>query len=440
MYSEKNDDKDVAMAILGKLYKILHIKPECSSIFDRGFIWYDNFCTQRVWASDPSEFGDALETKVHVETDFLKIPMKAPDLMHTLAFGMRCASLSGPVFYPLAVSIKLRSSVSVDLENQYWTLPLLCLSAWNQYREAALFGEEIVKHNHHEIVSQDYDLTVCNEFVENTFDHFSRLPINSQDDLLTNLPPSFFTEMVKRLKELKIFSWTDGRTLGAYLPFCGGKALLAVSAKEKHALYGEGLLILLSLPPGAISDKPLDGGLILKMNLRDAGSRESGHFLGSWCLGPGEGRRSFTPAFVTFIPAAWCNPILAENLILSAMDRCVWAQNLVLEGISKLEGFNLDCPVAHNIEPHKPFKWPREKSRVPYELVASPKGEKLLDIFDECVEHIIEDICETSCPVDALRTFNMGASTRTCDPHDYARNCGIAELREVYLLRGKEVR
>jgi hypothetical protein len=228
--------------------------------------------------------------------------------------------------------------------------------------------------------------------------------------------------------------------LGANLPFGSGKALLAVSANEKHSLYGEGLLILLSLPPRAISDRPLDGELILRLNLRDAGSQELDHFLGSWCMGPGAGRRGFTPTFITFIPAAWCNPILAENVIMSAMRRCVWAQYIIRDGLSRLVGFNTDYPVAHDIEPHKPLKWPPETTRVPYEFVTPQEGDKLLDQIHDCVFHMVEDICSTSCPIGALRIYNGGVGKNTCDPRDYARNCGLAELREVYLLRGKEVR
>jgi hypothetical protein len=439
MYSEESDDKDVAMAILGKLYKILHLKAECSSIFDRGFIWYDNFVTQRVWASDPVELEDRLITKVSIETDFLKIPMKAPDVINSLAHLMRGASLCGPVVYPLALSIKLRSSVSVDSENQHWTLPLLCLTAWLQYREVAAFGEEITQMHRAEQVRRDYDLTVCNESVPNTFDHLSHLAINSRDDLLNNLPTSFFAEMAGKLERLNLLCCADGRKLGAQLPFGSGKALLAVSAEEKHPLYGEGLLILLSLPPDAISDRPLDGELVLTMNLKDAGSRELNHFLGSWCMGPGGGRRGFTPTFITFIPAAWCNPILAENLILSAMDRCVWAQNLIRDGISRL-GFNTDYPVGHDVEPHKPVNWPPADPPVPYEFVTPQEGDKLLDQIAGSVFHIIEDVCSTSCPINALRTYDSTTNSVTCDPHDYARNCGLAGLRELYLLRGKEVR
>jgi hypothetical protein len=438
MNIEESETKDPAMAVLGKFHKILHIKPECSCIFDRGFIWFDNFITQRVWASDPVELEDRLMTKIHIETDFLKIPFKAPDVIDSLAHAMRCASLCGTVVYPLALSIKLRSSVSVDLQNHHWTLPLLCLTAWLQYREVAAFGDEITKMHKAEHVRRDYDLAVRDECVPNTFDHFSSLPINSRDDLLTNLPTSFFAKMAAKLEKLGLLSCADGRKLGANLPFGSGKALLAVSANERHSLYGEGLLILLSLPPGAISDKPLDGELILRMNLRDAGSQELNHFLGSWCLGPGAGRRGFTPTFLTFIPAAWCNPIVAENLIMSAMDRCVWAQNLIRDGIGRL-GFNTDYPVAHDIEPHKPLKWPPETTRVPYEFVVPQEGDKLLDQIAGSVFNIIEDVCSNFCPTDALRTYHSSTNSVTCDPRDYARNCGIAELRELYLLRGKEV-
>jgi hypothetical protein len=37
-------------------------------------------------------------------------------------------------------------------------------------------------------------------------------------------------------------------------------------------------------------------------------------------------------------------------------------------------------------------------------------------------------------------TWQAHQLLHACDPRDYARNCGLAELREVYLLRGKKVR
>jgi hypothetical protein len=439
MNIEESETKDPAMAVLGKLYKVFHIKPKCSSIFDRGFIWWDNLCKQRVWASDPVEFEDRLLTKIHVETDFLKIPMEAPDVITSLAHLMRGASLSGPVAYPLALSIKLRSSVSVDLENQHWTLPLLCLTAWQQYREVVAFGDEITQMYGPEKVWRDYDQTACNECGPNTFDHFSNLPMNSRDDLLTNLPTPFFAKMARKLEKLNLLACANGRKLGAYLPFGSGQALLAVSANERHSLYGEGLLILLTLPPGAISDQPLDGELIFRLNHRDAEAPQLDHFLGSWCLGPGGGWGRFSPTFLTFLPAAWCNPILAENLIMSMLTRSVWAQYVIRDGLSRLT-FIHDYPVAHGIELHKPVKRPPMEPPVPYELLVPEERYELLDQIGGCVFHMIEDICSTSCPIEALRIYDGGVGKNTCDPRDYARNCGLAELRELYLLRGKEVR
>jgi len=95
---------------------------------------------------------------------------------------------------------------------------------------------------------------------------------------------------------------------------------------------------------------------------------------------------------------------------MSAMRRCVWAQYVIRDGLSRLVGFNADYPVAHDIEPHKPLKWPPQTTRVPYEFVVPQEGDKLLDQIAGSVFNIVEDICSTSCPIEALRTYDSSTT------------------------------
>jgi hypothetical protein len=61
------------------------------------------------------------------------------------------------------------------------------------------------------------------------------------------------------------------------------------------------------------------------MNLGEQKDWLSGHFLGSWCLGPA-GKNNVTPVFVSFIPAVACVPTVIINMIYSMIGHNTWAE------------------------------------------------------------------------------------------------------------------
>ena len=84
--------------------------------------------------------------------------------------------------------------------------------------------------------------------------------------------------------------------------------------------------MILSLPPEDLWEiEDINGPLIIDMNSRDQKDWPTGHFMGSWCLGP-VGTNSLTPVFVSFIPKIVCNPTVLANMVLSMVGHNTWAE------------------------------------------------------------------------------------------------------------------
>ena len=62
----------------------------------------------------------------------------------------------------------------------------------------------------------------------------------------------------------------------------------------------------------------IDGPFVMNLNLMEQNSFPSGHFLGSWCLGP-VGENVQTAVYVTFIPAIVCTPGILFNMCISTL-------------------------------------------------------------------------------------------------------------------------
>ena len=106
--------------------------------------------------------------------------------------------------------------------------------------------------------------------------------------------------------------------LAAYSPFAGDTALLQIDIEQEHPELGKGLLIRLFLPPEKIL--PVDGPFVMDLNSMEQNSfPSSGHFLGSWCLGP-VSENLHTAVYVTFIPAIACSPGILFNMCISTLS------------------------------------------------------------------------------------------------------------------------
>ena len=63
----------------------------------------------------------------------------------------------------------------------------------------------------------------------------------------------------------------------------------------------------------------------MDMNANEQKQWLTGHFMGSWCLGP-VGKGIDTLVFVCFIPAVACTPNVFANMVFSMQGHNTWAE------------------------------------------------------------------------------------------------------------------
>lgn len=324
-----------------KLYKVLNINEEWSLADDRGFTWWGgHHFAQRIWAGQPIDDDGFLVTKVTAETDFLKYPTRSIEIEAILANEMVRASLSGLVVDQKDARIRLRCSVYVHEENHEWLGRIFSLAVLMQVFEAESRAEILAM-----ILGLQLDRSchpdsgVRNE-VDEMLNFVPQIVIPEGNKPFDSIGDFEFRRTADILNSQNLVSTASETGLAAYSPFANDTALLQADTDQEHPELGKGLLIRLSLPPEKVNSR-IDGRLIMDMNSKEQNSQPSGHFLGSWCLGP-IGKNVQTPVYVTFIPAVACSPGILSNMCVSTLCHGKWAEEYL--GLSKNEiDFNLNA-------------------------------------------------------------------------------------------------
>ena len=128
------------------------------------------------------------------------------------------------------------------------------------------------------------------------------------------------------LNNQKIFTSTGENSLAAYVTFGRDVSLLQIDMNQPHPRLRTGILYRLSLPPEDIWPvASIDGALTMDMNINEQQDWLTGHFLGSWCLGPA-GKNTVTPTFVSFIPAVVCSPNILVNMTFATLMHNTFAE------------------------------------------------------------------------------------------------------------------
>jgi hypothetical protein len=219
---------------------------------------------------------------------------------------------------------KYRCSAFIHGQNQHWLAPLFTLAVTMQAVEAIsmclvfqdTFGL-LADHSHHPNNGPrqfpDDMLAVTGCFIE---------PQSQEAIKNTGLDDFFSAAQVIGLEMDPI---VDEAGLSVNIPFGNDSALL-LACKQKHPFLGEGLLITHILPAEQVEAVcEINGSLIMDMNVAEQSAMHTGHFLGSWCLGPPALERK-TPVFVSFVPAVALNRSVLVNMLLSTLWHNTWAE------------------------------------------------------------------------------------------------------------------
>jgi hypothetical protein len=310
---------DYGIQLVRKIFKEMNIDDEWSIETDRGFTWWGHQYAQRIWAEQPIEDNGFHVTKVNAETEFLKYPTRSTETEALLATEMMKASLSGMIIDSEADKITLRCSSYVHEENHSWLGKIFSLAAIMQVIEAENKGDDLASvlelqtdKSKHPVSGVRNDMDEMLSVVDQAVIPLGREPFHSIGEFE-------FRRTADMLNCPNLLTTADETGLSAYLPFGDDTALLRVEIDQEHPELGNGLLIRLFLPPEKILPvTDIDGPLVMDLNSIEQKLFPSGHFLGSWCLGP-VGKKVQTAVYVTFIPAIVSNPGILFNMCLSTL-------------------------------------------------------------------------------------------------------------------------
>jgi hypothetical protein len=260
-----------------------------------------------------------------VETEFLKYPKRSEKTNYQLAMMLKLSNMSGLIFDLQSERLKWRCNAFVHEENKNWLMDLLCLAAVFQLKDAeamALVSEQLgLEHDH-----SCHPESGPREQVDDNLKLLERVIIPEGQKPITSVGESEFEYLSNILNHQKIHTTVEGTSLAAYVPFGRKVSLLQVDMNQPHPRLGNGILYRLSLPPEDIWPvASIDGALAMDMNINEQQESLTGHFLGSWCLGPAD-KNTLTATFVSFIPAVVCSPNVLVNMVFSTLNHNTWAE------------------------------------------------------------------------------------------------------------------
>jgi len=307
---------DHGIQLVRKIFKDMNIDREWSIKTERGFTWWGHQFAQRIWAEQPIADNGFLVTKVNAETEILKYPARSTETETILALEMMKASLSGLIIDPEADKITLRCSAFIHEDNNNWLGRIFSLASIIQATEVEDKGDDLAMFLELQSDKSIHPHSGIRNDVDGMLNVVDQVIIPEGEKPFHTIGEFEFRRTADILNSQNLISTASETGLSAYLPFGDDSAMLLVDTEHEHPELGKGLLIRLFLPPEKIL--PVDGPFVMDLNSMEQNAFPSGHFLGSWCLGP-VGENVQTAVYVTFIPAIVCSPGILFNICLSTL-------------------------------------------------------------------------------------------------------------------------
>ena len=307
---------DHGIQLVRKIFKDMNIDREWSIKTERGFTWWGHQFAQRIWAEQPIADNGFLVTKVNAETEILKYPARSTETETILAIEMMQASLSGMIIDQETDKITLRCSAFIHEDNNNWLGRIFSLASIIQATEVEDKGDDLAMFLELQSDKSIHPHSGTRTVVDDMLNVVDQVVIPEGEKPFHTIGEFEFRRTADILNSQNLISTASETGLSAYLPFGDDSAMLLVDTEHEHPELGKGLLIRLFLPPEKIL--PVDGPFVMDLNSMEQNAFPSGHFLGSWCLGP-VGENVQTAVYVTFIPAIACSPGILYNMSISTL-------------------------------------------------------------------------------------------------------------------------
>jgi hypothetical protein len=311
---------DHGIQLVRKIFKDMKIDKEWSVETDRGFKWWCHQYAQKIWADPPIQDNGFLVSKVNAETEILKYPKRSSETETILAIEMMKASLSGLIVDEGSDRITLRCSAYIHEDNNNWLGRIFSLAAIIQATEVEDKGDVLAMVLELQPDKSIHPHSGFRNDVDDMLNVVDQVVIPEGEKPFHTIGEFEFRRAADILNSQNLISKASETGLATYSPFGDDIALLQVGTEQEHPELGNGLLIRLFLPPDQILPiTDIDGSFVMDLNSMEQNAFPSGHFLGSWCLGP-VGESAHTAVYVTFIPAIVCSPGILYNMCVSTLS------------------------------------------------------------------------------------------------------------------------
>lgn len=315
--------EDIGAAVLGDIYRLMHIDDEWAVTQTRSISWWPFLFRQRIWAEPALTRSGLGIVCLAAESDLL---IEVPDndltskAVATLNSG---AAMNGLIWRPDEKRITLRCSTTIHPEIRGWMTNLFASAVAMQICEAPLLAKRLIEVVGGSPAASGHPTSGMRSEPDDMMN--VQTVFTSSDD-----KSPYGDEMAQLAALLQRQYVANGDTDGLTVefPFPGAfppTVMVQIFADQPHPIYGSGVLIVLklpSLPDGMTTGPALANGL----NIAEIGQDHAGYGFGSWCIDP---QTANGIAYTLFLPAAGVfKPGLLRSIVDSLARKVQWAHLL----------------------------------------------------------------------------------------------------------------
>ncbi len=333
--------------VVRAVYQRLQIDDEWSVWDEDGFTWWGHGCAQRIGTDSGRESHGVRIYRVTAEVAWFDIdPAKSfPAKLSVILSG---AILSGYVRDPVSGRVSARLSANVHQQSEKWLGELLSHAALLQLWEVEGIGTLIAGTQGFDVPRSAHPVSGPRERRDDIMAAVEHLMIPAGRRASTwARNPSEFAQTATVLKSATLFTARAGLALttedgltaevgvgtrpGPSL-FGGQSALISADPSLAHPILGNGVQVTTTMPVMPARGNP--GDVCLQLGYLEHSTVADPHGLGTWCINPTNGCLSH----VLFVPNLLYQPGLLMHLVMSAVWRAIWADEVLKKPTQLLAG------------------------------------------------------------------------------------------------------
>lgn len=318
---QKRDD--MGLEIVGKIHDTLKVPEQWRQDIDRGFKWWPESFSQKIWAEN-SNFSNAQSFfRVHAETELFKGKANRAEFELSLATEMAHATTSALVFDAEREVYSLHTSAYFTRENEEWLTRAFIGGCALQLSEAFMLGKGFAQRIKAVNAVSGHPVHGLRDQADPILGAMQAwfIPHGAAESRWTGINEWKQTEWAMD-RQANHFESDHHTHLKAQFPWFLDQAAsidLYVTTDEPHPVIGNGLhqrmTIPLKMPPERCAHTAM------QLNGMEAKDWLRCHTMGSWSFEDGQ------LEYESFVPNTLYQEGILENMTLSMAIRAQWVND-----------------------------------------------------------------------------------------------------------------